>query len=148
MKPPIWRRVQVPEYYNFHNLHVVIQYAMGWKSAEHDYHLHQFYLKKPNGVEISVGSIGSDIKEKETEISQYFSLSNTKGKYEYDLGMSWEHEILLEKILPGVVGVTYPKCIAGKRACPHEDGVEEEENEPRASLDKFDPRYIFLMYFS
>ena len=44
-----------------------------------------------------------------------------KFSYEYDFGDSWEHEIIVEKILPPVVGVKYPVCIKGKRACPPED---------------------------
>lgn len=36
IKPAIWRRIQVPENYNFWELHVAIQDAMGWL----DYHLH------------------------------------------------------------------------------------------------------------
>ena len=36
-KPPIWRRIQVPETYTFWDLHVAIQDAMGWR----DYHLRQ-----------------------------------------------------------------------------------------------------------
>lgn len=30
-KPPIWRRIQVPETYTFWDLHVAIQDAMGWE---------------------------------------------------------------------------------------------------------------------
>jgi hypothetical protein len=30
LKPPIWRRIQVPETYSFWDLHVAIQDAMGW----------------------------------------------------------------------------------------------------------------------
>jgi hypothetical protein len=41
--------------------------------------------------------------------------------YEYDFGDGWEHEILLEKILPRDPGVRYPRCIGGARACPPED---------------------------
>ena len=42
-KPPIWRRIQVPENYSFWQLHVALQDAMGWE----DYHLHQFDMTDP-----------------------------------------------------------------------------------------------------
>ena len=41
--------------------------------------------------------------------------------YEYDFGDSWEHELLVEKILPPEKGAHYPRCIKAKRACPPED---------------------------
>ena len=63
-KPPIWRRIQVPESYNFHQLHVAIQCSMGWKSASMDYHLHKF------------NSIESE-EEKKIKISKYFSETNS-----------------------------------------------------------------------
>ena len=47
----------------------------------------------------------------EGEVSSTFS----------DFGDSWEHEILVEKILPVEKGSQYPLCLAGKRACPPED---------------------------
>lgn len=43
VKPPIWRRIQVPESYTFWDLHVAIQDAMGWL----DCHLHQFEVINP-----------------------------------------------------------------------------------------------------
>ena len=42
-------------------------------------------------------------------------------KYEYDFGDSWEHTILLEKILPVDSKIKYPVCIAGEMNCPPED---------------------------
>jgi Plasmid pRiA4b ORF-3-like protein len=39
----------------------------------------------------------------------------------YDFGDRWEHELLVEKILPRDEGKSYPLCLAGKRACPPED---------------------------
>ena len=41
--------------------------------------------------------------------------------YEYDFGDSWEHQIVVEKVLAPEAGVRYPVCLAGKRACPPED---------------------------
>jgi hypothetical protein len=37
-EPEIWREIDVPDHYNFWELHVAIQDAMGWL----DYHLHEF----------------------------------------------------------------------------------------------------------
>ena len=51
----------------------------------------------------------------------YFSLQNPKGKYCYDFGDNWEHELLLEKIIPREAGQKYPLCLDGERACPPED---------------------------
>jgi hypothetical protein len=48
-KPPIWRRIQVPETYTFWDLHVAIQDAMGWL----DCHLNEFEIVDP-----STGSTG------------------------------------------------------------------------------------------
>ncbi len=41
IQPKIWRRIQVPGHYNFWDLHVAIQDAMGWL----DYHLHHFAIR-------------------------------------------------------------------------------------------------------
>jgi len=43
IEPDIWRVIQVPETYNFWDLHVAIQDAMGWQ----DCHLHEFILINP-----------------------------------------------------------------------------------------------------
>ena len=42
IKPPIWRRIQVPKTYTFYDLHVAIQDAMGW----YDCHLHELKGKE------------------------------------------------------------------------------------------------------
>ncbi|MBN1815626.1 MAG: plasmid pRiA4b ORF-3 family protein, partial [Anaerolineae bacterium] len=42
-------------------------------------------------------------------------------RYEYDLGDSWLHQVLVEKILPAEPGQEYPRCLKGRRACPSED---------------------------
>jgi len=125
-KPPIWRRILVPETYTFWDLHVAIQDAMGWE----DYHLHEFTLLSPKtGRKVKIG-IPSDedadfgwkvLADWNQKIAHYFSLDNSKADYVYDFGDGWEHSIKLEKILPRETGVAYPRCIGGKRACPPED---------------------------
>jgi len=125
IKPPIWRRIQVPETYTFWDLHVAIQDAMGLS----DYHLHEFELVNPaTGLKVNIGSPVPDdafgeevLLGWEQKIADYFSMENRTADYVYDFGDNWEHKIQLEKILPREKGVQYPVCIKGKRACPPED---------------------------
>ncbi|MEK6734079.1 MAG: plasmid pRiA4b ORF-3 family protein [Pseudomonadota bacterium] len=125
ISPKIWRRIQVPESYKFSDLHEAIQNAMGWENS----HLHQFSIISPNtGLPTSIGMLDDDwdqdedlLDEKKIKISKYFSIDNPESQYEYDFGDGWEHQVLLEKILPAEDGVKYPKCITGKNACPPED---------------------------
>ena len=41
--------------------------------------------------------------------------------YQYDFGDNWQHQTIVEKILAPEPRVSYPRCIAGQRACPPED---------------------------
>jgi hypothetical protein len=123
VKPPIWRRIQVPETYTFWDLHVAIQDAMGWS----DCHLHEFRFADPSTEEeVNIGIPNEDygtevLPEWEQKIADLFSRGNKLAGYIYDFGDNWEHRIQLEKILPREEGVAYPMCIKGKRACPPED---------------------------
>lgn len=125
VRPPIWRRIQVPSDYTFWDLHVAIQDAMGWT----DSHLHAFHVKRlKNGRQEEIGIPDeegwSDFPISpgwERKISHYFSLERPHALYEYDFGDGWQHDIRLEKILALEEGVRYPRCVKGKRACPPED---------------------------
>jgi hypothetical protein len=123
IKPPIWRRIQVPETYTFWDLHVAIQGAMGWT----DSHLHEFEIKDPvDGEKIRIGIPDEDygdevIPDWKRNISKFFSEKNPRAYYIYDFGDSWEHLIQLEKVQIKEKNIDYPRCIDGKRACPPED---------------------------
>lgn len=119
-KPPIWRRVEVPGNINLAKLHHILQAVMGWEG----YHLHQFiadgiYYGEPHPDYDVWGSEMYD--EKRVKLNQLAPEEKFKFIYEYDFGDSWEHELLVEKISPPEKGVSYPRCIKGKRACPPED---------------------------
>lgn len=123
IKPPIWRRIQVPENYTFWDLHVAIQDAMGWT----DTHLHGFNLKHPSGVGEAMVGIPDDEYPDDTmpgwklKIKDWFPKEITSAIYEYDFGDGWEHKIEFEKMLLRENFVAYPVCVGGKRACPPED---------------------------
>lgn len=119
-KPPIWRRVLVPENFTFKELHYVIQVAMGWEYA----HLFAFRLPGKRGTEIGVpfedGMGEEETKDaKKTKVKDYLKEEKQKITYEYDFGDSWGHTILLEKISEEKIKM--PQCLDGKGACPPED---------------------------
>ena len=125
IKPPVWRRIQVPEDYTFWDLHVAIQDAMGWT----DSHLHDFVIKNPitgrrERIGIPLDDDFLDVKMIpgwEKKIAKYFSNKNDKAEYIYDYGDDWHHSVQLEKIVQREENIAYPVCTGGARACPPED---------------------------
>ncbi len=133
--PLVWRRIEIDGNATFFELHCAIQDAMGWT----DCHLHSFTIdvrdKGPKGKKTTRESIihislpmpeddfrdADEIDEDTALISACFPTKTKQCVYTYDFGDSWDHTVLLEKIVPRVKGDTYPKCTAGKNACPPED---------------------------
>jgi hypothetical protein len=118
-KPPIWRRVLVKADMPLSRLHTVIQRVMGWTNS----HLHQFVI---DGVSFATPNpdidFGSDsLNEKRYSLGLVAPDAKKRFVYEYDFGDGWEHEILVEKILPPDPGLKRPICLAGALACPPED---------------------------
>ena len=128
IEPVIWRRIQVPAEYSFWDLHVAVQDAMGWL----DSHLHAFEMPDAKAPKQKArfgipGELFDDYDDDETlpgweyRIADYFTLANVRAEYVYDFGDHWDHDIVLEDILPRFEGMDYPRCVAGQRACPPED---------------------------
>jgi hypothetical protein len=119
-KPPIWRRVLVPASIELEALHAVIQAAFGWTNS----HLHQFIdgrtFYMPGGEDD--GFMGMDTEDSAgVRLLDLLRKEKDKVVYEYDFGDSWEHQVLLEKVLPADPEQPLPVCIKGKRACPPDD---------------------------
>ncbi len=121
-QPEIWRIIQVPDHYSFWDLHVAMQDAMGWL----DCHLHEFNFVGDSAL-IRIGMPDEESNESNTllgwevNIKTHFEKVGTVARYSYDFGDGWDHEVLLEAILPLDNALHYPACVAGERACPPED---------------------------
>ncbi|MDP2948722.1 MAG: plasmid pRiA4b ORF-3 family protein [Chloroflexota bacterium] len=114
VRPPVWRRFLVRDV-TLHELHLVLQAAMGWENS----HLYQFTI---GGDEYSDPLPDLDMKDStRIRLGQVFRSAGTRFTYVYDFGDSWEHEVRIEKSLAAEAGKRYPVCLAGRRACPPED---------------------------
>ena len=115
---PIWRRFLVPEWISLSDLHDVIQEIMGWWNR----HLHEFLVKRRRyGVPDPDLDMEGVIDEGTVTFKDLGLSAKGKILYEYDFGDGWEHELLLEKILPAEERML-PMCLKGARACPPEVG--------------------------
>lgn len=117
VKPPIWRRFLVPGGITLKRLHDSLQVVMGWTAS----HLHQFeaggVLYGTSDRELSIARIS----EARTTLDEILHRPKDRLRYEYDFGDGWDHDVILEAILPPARGGLYPIVEAGKRACPPED---------------------------
>jgi hypothetical protein len=122
-KPPIWRRILVRGSTTLPRLHRCLQIVMDWA----DYHLHLFVVRDAYRGEITYGEpdpeYGDDgtRNEKRIRLDRIVAEPKDRFVYEYDFGDGWEHNIVVEKVLPPDPKARYPVCLTGKRASPPED---------------------------
>ena len=119
-KPPIWRRLLIPDNFTFLDLHAVIQAAMGWENA------HLFAFRHPGEHRNDIGiPMEDDWSDREVQdarllrVREYLQEPKQKMQYEYDFGDGWIHTILLEKAADEKI--LAPQLLKGKGACPPED---------------------------
>lgn len=161
----IWRRILVPKSYTFYDLHVAIQNAMGWT----DSHLHCFEKRESSArrrtlvidCPYSAGEYENEVETlyvTETPITHIYKSIGDSIYYVYDFGDNWEHQLVLENIIPKVPTIKYPLCVGGKLACPPEDCgsipgyyecIEVSKGRGREELRKWldpdwDPNYFDL----
>jgi len=158
-KPKIWRRLLIPSDLLLSDFHKVIQTSMGWTNS----HLHQFIKNRTfYTVKMQDDDLWDEMDNvdyKEIKISDLLKKEKDKIVYEYDFGDGWEHDIILEKILPPDNDTKHPICLTGKMNCPPEDcgGIwgysdmleilkdpdhEEYESYIEWLGEEFDPKYF------
>jgi len=128
IRPPIWRRVIVPDNLTLSDLHSVIQIVMGWTNS----HLHAFKIGLLEfGMPDEDGTVEPSVADEDSVLLRHaIARKGLKFAYEYDFGDGWLHEIRVEKVKPASAPHPRPACLAGQRACPPEDcgGVPGYEN--------------------
>jgi hypothetical protein len=124
IRPTIWRRLLVPATIKLPKLHTVLQLTFGWTNS----HLHAFRLEEDtyeaNPPKGNLGELfGSDAQrhdEKKFRLCDLLHAPEDWLIYEYDFGDGWQHDVFVEKLLPGTTVKTV-SCLAGARAGPPDD---------------------------
>ncbi len=151
----IWRRVLVPSTYSFRNLHNIIQTVFDWQN----YHLHKFEVKKDGSVDkLIVMDDDPDtlewldfdsydvVQERFTALEDILPYGEVI--YEYDFGDSWEHTIILEKVIKS--NAFKATFLEGKGERPPEDvgGSGGYEEYMRIMADDTDPEHESMKIWS
>ena len=130
IKPPIWRRVEVPDTLTFWEFHFVLQILFDWQNS----HLFEFRQGRGTPDEFLAGSPpvmpGDEdnmpewqLDPRQVTLDEILRRPKDKLTYVYDFGDYWEHDIVVEKVQPLPDGAPLPavRCLTGKRAAPPED---------------------------
>jgi hypothetical protein len=118
-KPPVWRRLEVPSAITLDRVHEVLLVAFRWWG----WHLHCFET-----VCGEFGDLSSDYDwsghqdESKVALAQVAAAEKAKVVYVYDFGDDWRHDLVVEKVVPAVPGVAYPRCTGGRGADTPLDG--------------------------
>ena len=117
VRPAVLRRVQVPGEMSLAGLHAVVQVVMGWT----DSHLHEFDVDGARyGLPDPDWDAGEVADEAKTALFRLVGQGD-RMDYVYDFGDGWTHRLTVEEVLAPELGVSYPRCVSGRRACPPED---------------------------
>jgi hypothetical protein len=130
-KPPIWRRISLPEDASFFDLHLAIQAAFGWSG----FHLHAFEIGNGYRDRLTIDWLGDDEdnnhifyhaekrQELNTQLKDIFSSTQKSAHYTYDFGDSWDHTVKFEKEIDDTSSapVTPFEVIKGRGGNPVED---------------------------
>ncbi|MDE0380525.1 MAG: plasmid pRiA4b ORF-3 family protein [Rhodospirillales bacterium] len=120
VRPPVWRRVDVPVSCTLAELHDIVQAVMGWRNS----HMHEF---KIGGRSFAALDPDRDPGDGEIGDARSITLKTViergyrRFDYLYDFGDHWEHEVVVEDVRDGEAGIEYPAFVEGARRCPPEN---------------------------
>ncbi|MDT8400015.1 MAG: plasmid pRiA4b ORF-3 family protein [Pseudomonadales bacterium] len=117
IRPAIWRRVLVSSVTDLSELHRILQIVMGWS----DNHMHLFVAGNQHFGNSDPDHDDRTLNETGVKLESLLKGRKDRLVYEYDFGDGWEHEVVLEEVLPYSIAQVLPLCMAGGRTCPPED---------------------------
>jgi len=89
-RPPVWRRLLMPDEMTLGDLHQAIQATMGW----HDEHLHAFDIGgRQHGDRHTVDDVAD---ENRLTLNSLLKSGVARFVYTYDFGDNWEHTVVIE----------------------------------------------------
>ena len=115
IKPPIWRRMEVPPNMTLGQLHFALQLAMGWENA----HMHLFQVEGQDYGDKELDDFDERVNEDWIMLKRVLRDDVRKFHYLYDFGDDWSHTIKVEGESKSKVHQI--RVLKGKRACPPED---------------------------
>lgn len=134
IRPPVWRRIEVPGNYTFWDLHCAIEEAFEWEDGR----AHEFHpwprgrnADPPRYFEV----VGSSDPDRDTtpdhyswsvRLSKRFETPRDRWLYTRlpemgDFSNDWEHEVVFEGAEKRSPGISEPVCLGGRRATPPRD---------------------------
>ncbi len=117
VKPAVWRRLEIASDTKLPIVSRALIEAMGWT----DTHLHAFRVGRETYGVPDHEFPNNDRDERRFTLAQLAPSSGERFTFDYDFGDGWEHDVVIEAIDAPVAHMIYPRCVAGKRACPPED---------------------------
>ncbi|MBI2787822.1 MAG: plasmid pRiA4b ORF-3 family protein [Elusimicrobia bacterium] len=115
--PPIWRRIAVAGGISLGHLHDVLLHAMGWDGG----HMHLFHVGKTDYGETHP-ELEHVVDQRKVRLCDVAPQAKKRFVWEYDMGDTWLHEIVVEKINSAEPPLKAAAvCLDGARACPPED---------------------------
>jgi hypothetical protein len=114
--PPIWRRLELPSAMTLDVVAEVMEWTFAWNGCRwHTFETAYGTFGPRLGQELP--SIDR-VDEAGVALAQIADEEGAKVVYVYydfgEFGDTWRHDIVVEKIMPAVPGVAYPRCTAGR----------------------------------
>ena len=114
--------VLIPATDSLGSLDRVISVLFGWGRD----HVHVFRAGRRTFSD--PGFSLDDAQDEDDRLSRLFATGVRKLTYTYDLGTGWEHEIVLDKLIPPPPGRPGPRCVAFAGDSPLEYPVLEDDD--------------------
>ncbi|MCD1295374.1 hypothetical protein CUJ83_10225 [Methanocella sp. CWC-04] len=119
-RPEVWRRFLVQENATLKELNDILKNVVGWEGN----YKHMFVIE---GDQYGDRIVGRHFRnDRDVRLKDVVRKENVRFEYDYFSPDMWQHEVMVEKILPKEKNKLYPVCIEGSCRTPVEHYGREE----------------------